>query len=131
MNCLNGKEWNVLEMFAYPTVAVAHFTDQNWILNLKLFWWCVMVCKIFFCSESFDIPQKPGERKKDRENWQITQKAHFCVPSWSLPTILHFSIRETKTQRYFKVSSPSSRRDNNKENGNAICENWACVCLLI
>ena len=42
-----------------------------------------------------------------------TQKSHICVRPWLLLTILNFSYRGRQTQRYFNVSSPSSRIDNN------------------
>ena len=38
----------MLEMFAYRTVTVAHFTDQNWISKIVCYIRCVMVCKIGF-----------------------------------------------------------------------------------
>ena len=40
-----------------------------------------------------------------------TQKLYFCVRPWSLITILNFSEGVRQTQRYFNVSTPSSRRD--------------------
>ena len=39
------------------------------------------------------------------------KKLNLCVRSWSLRAILNFSARGRQTQRYFDISSPSSRRD--------------------
>ena len=48
------KAWwegmEMLEIFSYRTVAVVHFTDQNWISNTIYCIRCVMVCKIGFCQ---------------------------------------------------------------------------------
>ena len=41
-----------------------------------------------------------------------TQKSRFCVRPWSLLAILNFSERGRQAQRYFNVSTLSSRRDN-------------------
>ena len=81
----------MLEIFAYRTVAVVHFTDQNWISKTMYFIKCVMVCKLVLPTE--------------------TQKSDFCVRPWSLLTILNFSDGGRQTQRYFNFSS-CSRRDN-------------------
>ena len=40
----------MLEIFAYCTVTVAHFTDQNWIPKTVYCIECVMVCKICFTN---------------------------------------------------------------------------------
>ena len=61
-----------------------------------------MVSKIFSCSE---FPEKDGE------NRPMQGVLHFNVRPWSLLTILNFSVRGQQTQRYFNVSSPSSRRE--------------------
>ena len=50
--------WMLLEIFAYPRVAVVHFTYRNWISKTVYCIRCVMVCEIFSCSESPDIPEK-------------------------------------------------------------------------
>ena len=78
--------------FVYRTVAIVHFTDQNWIPEIVYCIRCVMACKIVLQTE--------------------TQKLHFCVLPWSSLTILNFSERNRQTQRYFNVSTPSSCRDN-------------------
>ena len=48
------KTWwegmKMLEIFAYLTVAVVHFIDQNWIPKTVYFIRCVMVCKIGFTN---------------------------------------------------------------------------------
>ena len=36
----------MLEIFAYRTVTVVHFTDQNWISKTVYWIRCVMICKI-------------------------------------------------------------------------------------
>ena len=41
-----------------------------------------------------------------------TEISHLCGRPWSLLTILNFSARDRQTQRYFNISSSSSRRDN-------------------
>ena len=41
-----------------------------------------------------------------------TQKSRFCMRPWSLLAILNFSERGRQAQRYFNVSTLSSRRDN-------------------
>ena len=41
-----------------------------------------------------------------------TQKSHFCVPPWSLLTILNFSERGPTDTTVFNLSTPSSRTDN-------------------
>ena len=58
----------------------------------RLLYQCVIACKIGLQTE--------------------TQKLHFCLRPSSLLTILNFSERSRQTQRYFNVSTPSSRRDN-------------------
>ena len=40
----------MLEIFAYCTVAVVHFTDQNWITKTVYFIRCMMVCTIGFTN---------------------------------------------------------------------------------
>ena len=68
--------WEVMEMleiFAYRTVAVVHFTDQSWIPKTVYYIRCVMVSKIGFT------------------NWKA--KIHFSVRPWLLLTILNFSER--------------------------------------
>ena len=40
----------MLEIFAYRTVTVMHFTDQNWISKTVYCSKCVMVCKIDFTN---------------------------------------------------------------------------------
>ena len=44
------EEMEMLEIFAYRTVAVVHFTDQNWISKTVYCIRCVMVCKIGFTN---------------------------------------------------------------------------------
>ena len=44
------KAVEMLEMFAYRTVAVMHFTDQNWIPKIVFCIRCVKVCKIGFTN---------------------------------------------------------------------------------
>ena len=52
-----------VEVFAYPTVTVVCFTDQNWISKTVYCTRCVMVCKIFPCSEFPKRMQKTGKYK--------------------------------------------------------------------
>ena len=51
---LDKKAWweamEMLEIFAYCTVAFMHFTDQNWIPKTVYCIRCVMVCKIRFTN---------------------------------------------------------------------------------
>ena len=44
-----------------------------------------------------------------------TEKQHFCICPWSLVTTLNFPYGGRQTQQYFNVSSPSSRRNKNKQ----------------
>ena len=44
------KGMEMLEIFAYCTVAVVHFADQNWIPKTVCCIRCVMVCKIGFTN---------------------------------------------------------------------------------
>ena len=78
--------------FVYRTVTIVHFTEQNWIPEIVYSIRCVIACKIGLQTE--------------------TQKLHFCLRPSSSFTILNFSERSRQTQRYFNVSTPSSRRDN-------------------
>ena len=96
-----GRNGLLLDIFAHPVVL--HFRDQKWISKTVYYIRCVIVCKIFSCSEFPNISEKPRRRR-----WRT-------VRPWSLLTILNFSTRGRQTQRYFNVSSPSSRRDNNKK----------------
>ena len=92
---LDGKEWKCLRFFGYHTVTVVYFTDQNRISMLKH---CIvsglwLSVKLVFQTE--------------------TQNSHFCVCPWSLLAYSTFPNGDRQTQRYFNVSSPSSRRDKN------------------
>ena len=49
------EEMEMLEIFAYRTVAVVHFTDQNWISKTVYCIRCVMVCKIGFTNWNVKI----------------------------------------------------------------------------
>ena len=40
----------MLEIFAYGTVTIVHFTDQNWIFKSVYCIRCVMLCKISFTN---------------------------------------------------------------------------------
>ena len=57
LHCLMRRTegMEMLEIFAYRTVAVVHFTDQNWILKTVYCIRCVMVCKIGFTNWSAKI----------------------------------------------------------------------------
>ena len=54
LHCLivDGKAWwegmEMIKIFVYRTVAVMHFTNQNWISKIVYCVRCVMVCKIGF-----------------------------------------------------------------------------------
>ena len=63
--CVAWVGWNdmLLEIFAYPTVTLLYFTDQNWIPKTIYFIRCVMVCKIFSCSEFPKRIEKIGKYK--------------------------------------------------------------------
>ena len=56
---LDEKAWwegmEMLEIPAYRTVAVVHFTDENWIPKFVYCIRCVMVCKIGFTNWNVKI----------------------------------------------------------------------------
>ena len=56
---LDEKAWwegmKRLEIFAYRTAAVVHFTDQNWIPKTVYYIRCVMVCRIRFTTRNAKI----------------------------------------------------------------------------
>ena len=60
---LNGKEWNVARNFAYPTITVVHFIDQNWISKILYCIRYVMLCKMFFFPNSWRICRKLANAK--------------------------------------------------------------------
>ena len=55
-----GRYEMLLEIFAYPTVAVVHFTGQNWISKTMYCIRCVMVRKIFSSPNSWRGRRKPA-----------------------------------------------------------------------
>ena len=85
-----------LEIFVYHTAV--HFTDQNWITKTVYCIRCVMACKIGFTNWNAKIP--------------------FLHASMVVTYYIKLFRTDADRQRYFNVSSPSSRRDNNnlKEN---------------
>ena len=95
------------KLFAYPTLRVMYFTDQKRITKTVYCIRCVMVCKIFYCSEFSKRMEKTGKCKAFR--------TFACVHGRYL-LYLTFSYGDRQTQRYFNVSSPSSRRDNKCRN---------------
>ena len=54
------------KLFAYPTVRVMYFTDQKRITKTVYCIRCVMVCKIFYCSEFSKRMEKTGKCKAFR-----------------------------------------------------------------
>ena len=89
----------MLEIFAYRTVAVVHFTDQSWIPKTVYYIRCVMVSKIGFT------------------NW----KAKIALFRASMVVTYYIKLFWTGAdiQRYFYVSTPSSRKDNSSHNKNS------------
>ena len=80
---------------SYRTVAVVHFTDQNWIPKTVYCIRFAMVCKISLT------------------NWN----AKIALLRASMVVIYYIKLFRTGAdrQRYFNVSTPSSRRDKRYE----------------
>ena len=82
----------MLEVFAYRTVTVVHFTDQGCISKTVYLIRCAMVCKIYYT------------------NWN----AKVALLRSSMVVTYYIKLFRTGVNRQcFNVSSPSSRRDNN------------------
>ena len=77
---------------------------HHWILYVRIRLRTKFQLKLAILIFRPNLPNKGISGRK--------RKNHMCVRPWSLLTILNFSARDRQTQRYFNVSSPSSRRDN-------------------
>ena len=99
------KAWwegmEMLEKFAYRTVVVVDFTDQNWIAKTFYCIRCVMVCKIGLT------------------NW--TAKIELLRASMVVTDYIKLFRAGADRQWYFNVSTPSSCRDSNR------CWKWLSV----
>ena len=109
-NCLHhldGKEWNA----ATRNFCISYILQTRTNLeNRVLFWWCVMVCKIFFCPEFLDITQKTWRSKKRWRKPANKPKIILLRASILVAYYIKLFHRSRQRQRYFNVSSPSSRR---------------------
>ena len=85
-----GRNNTLLKTFLYPTVTVAHFTDQNWISKNVNCIRCVMTCKVYSYSK---FPEKTEKTRKSKAFSYQANTKHFCVYLWSLLTMLNISVR--------------------------------------
>ena len=78
---------------------------HQWILHIRISIGTKFKLKLIIWIFLTKFVQKGNFRSK-------TEKSHLCVRPLSLLTMLNFSTGRRQTKRYFKVSSPSSGRDN-------------------
>ena len=61
-----GRNEMLLEIFAYPTVTVVHFRDQNCISKTEFSWISCIVLRVWWSVKYFllQIPDEDGENRQ-------------------------------------------------------------------
>ena len=83
----NGK----LLKFLRILITAVYFKDRNWITKTVYCIACSMVCKIMYCSEFPDIPDKAGRktRRRLRRTQAIAKHCAFQANAISISTYVY------------------------------------------
>ena len=81
---LNGK----LLKFLRILITAVYFKDLKWISKTMYCISCSMVCKIIFCSEFPDIPDKAGRKTRRRRTQAIAKRYAFHANAITLSKII-------------------------------------------
>ena len=71
-----GRNWKLLKVLRI-LIAVVYFKVRNWISKTMYCISCSMVCKIVFCTEFPDIPDKTGRKTTRRRTQAIANRYAF------------------------------------------------------
>ena len=115
----------MLELFAYRTVTVVHFTDQNKIFKTFYCIRCMMVCKIGFTNWNAKIAHSRGNAVHFIQDYRITFRE-----TWFVKVINHELHTNKNMLCFVEIQlSQLKRLPNSVQKGFRVWE-WCC-CFWI